>query len=901
MVYKHIYKNHIRPEQAQLISLMELDRDFVSGSNNWLIDEKNQKYLDFTGSYGANTLGHGNIIRGLAANYLRDHSLSFLQGHQGLEASKLALTISNYLSQETGEKEWISQFANSGAESVEIALKIAKYRKNKKIEKKKIKLQEAYNQIRRINEEKNLGINLEELETIKKANNLILNKDHKIVALKNAFHGKTNEALKVTYNESLKKGIVGHDDNIIQTEINNTVTAARLIEENKEYIINPFIKDGVLQFQEEIFYNIAAFILEPIQGEGGVFELSTDFVKSIKEQATRVDSLLIMDEIQTGCFRTGRLAYSTTFELASDIYTFSKGLSAGFSKCGLCVVNAKVFPKGFDLIQSSTFAEDDLSSFVANKTLKLANSYYQRNEENIKLLKRQLNTLQEDFPQVISDVRGQGLMLSFELSHELTKENYEFKYFGDAQMFGYLISSALLNNEKIRVAPTLSNQMTLRVQPSINVSKSEIDFFINGIKKMINAIINQNSNYFFSHLFQDIEIGNFNKIPETVRKAISQKIDKATYFLNHPIKTTDVKKIVTAFKNVPDEMLEELMHATFKLQKFTPYFATEIVGDNGNKTTIVMLSIPVTSKVLYEKFRSQDNTEVINKAQDAILYAKENGGSTVGLGQFTSIVTKNGMFLDNLGLNLTTGNSYTAKLAYDAGRPEANKVKPNIGFVGYGGNIITTMVSLAIRDAKKIILFHRGKTLLTNKILACLHELVHYVASQNDIKTRDLRLALSLPYNTMEQLLHNISDYIIVTNSLDMLNECDIVYTGTNCVDGLFNIDALKDQAHVVDLAVPGDFYGPTETNKKSITHTKGGIAKFPKANTQSINIEIPSFPLGINQSFACMAETFSYGLSGNKDNIQIGPISISDIQKISKIAKSAGFEISGNKTTNSL
>ena len=903
MQYKEYYSKYIRPDQSCLISLMNLDRDFISGKRNWIYDSKENKYLDLTGSYGANTLGHGNIVRDLAANFLKKSSLSFLQGNRGATAAKLAATFNRFLSEETNQKEWNIQFSNSGAEAVEIALKISHFSFYKKLERRKVKLQEAYNKARKELEKNKDQKLIDILGHIKEHNNAIFELPLKMIALEGAFHGKTVETLKLTYNQKLKNNIT-HDSSVIRIKREDEVKLVRQIEESKMSIQVPVFEDGRLKVSEESYYPISAIIAEPILGEGGVIELSSKFLHALREQATRIDAMFILDEIQTGCFRTGKLCYSHYHGITADIYTFSKGLSAGFSKCGITAIQMKKFPKGFDLIQSSTFAEDDLSSYVANKTLKLAKSHFENNIENISYLNSELIKLQQIYPSYIKEVRGKGLMLAIDFAKELGIRNYEFKYFFDADMFGYLLSSALLNNENIRIAPTLSNQNSLRVQPSINIQKDEVDYLIKGITNLLNAIKSNDSSYFFSHMFEE-KIGPFNNLTEEVKEAITKDMTQTTFFLNHPIETTDVKKIVTAFKYISDEKLEALMHATFHLQKFTPYYATDIIGDNGNKTRIVMLSIPVTSKILYEKFRSKELSTVVNKVQNAIGFAKEHDGSTVGLGQFTSIITKNGMFLNNMGLNLTTGNSYTAKLAYDAGEIpnylRINNSKPTIGFVGFGGNIITTMVSLAIKDAKKIILFHRGKENLNNKVLACLHELLHYIDGMNCENSRNLREALKLPYETIEILLYNIKDYLVISNSLELLRECDVIYTGTNSTSGLFAIDNLKNGARIVDLAVPGDFFGPTEKDGKIVRVTKGGIASFPKSYNKDVRINIPSFPLQTNQSFACMAETFSMGLSKIKDNVHIGPISINDIEKINIMANSAGFKISGDKNINSM
>ena len=896
-----MYKKFVKPSQGQLLELLNLDRVYLSGHQNYIYDQDQIKILDMTGSYGANNLGHGNEIRNKAANYLMENSLSFTQGAIRKESAELAEIINSELNSEGHNGEWITQFSNTGTEAVEVSIKIAKKHYQEKVSKLRLELNEQFNKAYKVINDKNDS--LENLANVKAENEKILSQSPKSVAIENSFHGKTSASLQLTYNESLKDGILCdlEKSSTIYVKRNNKVDLVLKVESAKTYINMPQITNGNVEFKKVAFYPISAFILEPIQGEAGIFELEKEFLAIIQENSKRIDSLLIFDEIQSGVYRTGKLASSTHASITPDIFTFAKGLSAGFAKIATTVINSNIFPEGFDNIQSSTFAEDDMSSFVAKEVLKECKIAYEQNNTNIEELKSQLNELVLKYPTVFSQVRGKGLMLAIEIAQELRTKFYEFKYFADCNMLGHLLSSALLNNEQIRIAPTLSNQSTLRVQPSLRVNSWEISKLVQGLENMAKHILLESSEYFFAHILGEIEVGSFGKIESPVAKQITAEYKDAAVFLNHPIENNDVRKILPVLEHTPDEVLEEIMMQTFNLQSFSPYFAERVEGENSREIDIVMLSIPLTSKILFKKFRSKQRHKVVLKIQEGIDKAKALGASTVGLGQFTSIVSKNGMYLDNKGLNLTTGNSFTAKLAYEAGLNAQETNQKVIGLVGYGGNIISTIAQMALADAEKVVLFHRGKDLYGNKIRNSFEELIKYVirAKVSSPLIDKIRKRVMDSIGNISESLESFSDLIEISNDLQDLSKCDVIYTGTNSTRPIITEDLLKKNTTIIDLAVPGDI-DPKLIKESSIKVIKGGIARFPTNNDRDIKINIPSFPLKTNESFACMAETFSIGLSSKKGKLNIGPISIDDIYEISEVAQDAGFKLAGTKTESS-
>lgn len=899
-----MYKKFVKPTQAQLLELLRLDKSFVSGKGNFIFDNDGNQYLDATGSYGANNLGHGNDVRRKASNFLLENSLSFTQGSIRNEAAKLAELINDELNNEDHNATWISQFANTGTEAVEIAIKISKKNYFENLLKTKLELNEQFNKVIKHFQRLDDIETLNKLEEMKRNNEEILSQTPKTIAVENAFHGKTSGSLKLTYNPALKDDLISkkEEKDTVYIKRNDKFDLVLKIEESKQYLEVPSIENDSLSITSNALYPICAFIAEPILGEAGVIELTNEFLEQLREHSTRIKSILIFDEVQTGVYRTGTLSCASQMLVTPDIFTFAKGLSAGFAKIGIAVVNEKSLPEGFDHIQSSTFAEDDLSSFVAAEVIKESKIKFDENFENIVNLKLSLEELCLEFPTLFSEVRGRGTMLAIQLNESIKDLFYEFKYFSDSNLLGHLFSSALLNNEGLRIAPTLSNQFTMRVQPSLLVNSWEITKLINSLRSLAHAIKSENSEYFFQHILGEIKVGKFGKIEEVVAKQINEDFSTPAVFLNHPIENDDVRKILPILEHTPDEVLEEIMLATFDLQNFAPYYSENVTGENDKNIDIVMLSFPVTSKILLKKFRSRNRHKVAKKIQQGVDIAKSFGATTVGLGQFTSIVSKNGMLLDNKDLNLTTGNSFTAKLAYDAGLENTETKANTIGLVGYGGNIISTIAQLALKDAKKLVLFHRSEQLYSQKIKNTFEELISFV-----IKTDlDSSLINQLKERVMDNLgnlsesLDNFSDLIQISNDLAELKQCDLIYTGTNSIRPIITKDKITENTTIIDLAVPGDAAQECQ-ELEGVNIIKGGIAQFPSKNNKDIQINIPSFPLDRNESFACMAETFSIGLSARKGLLNIGPIAIEDIMEISEVAKDAGFTLFRSKKQNSL
>lgn len=148
------------------------------------------------------------------------------------------------------------------------------------------------------------------------------------------------------------------------------------------------------------------------------------------------------------------------------------------------------FMADFSLKQTSTFAEDDMSCFVALKALEILkrDRLPQRCARVGRDFLRALAALKDRFPQQIKEVRGQGLMIGVELQDQSQSSSSGLRMFSQNGYFGYLAAAYFLHVHRIRVMPTLSQPLTLRIQPSAYIRELELNRFIEALTCFCQAV-----------------------------------------------------------------------------------------------------------------------------------------------------------------------------------------------------------------------------------------------------------------------------------------------------------------------------------------------------------------------------------------------------------------------------
>jgi len=213
------------------------------------------------------------------------------------------------------------------------------------------------------------------------------------VALEGGFHGRTLGAVSLTWNEKYRKPFLPLQ---------------------KVTWVPP---DDVVALEKAIATDRpAAFVVEPIQGEGGIRELSPAFLRAARELCTRTGTLLVHDEVQSGCGRTGRFLAAQHHGVVPDVVTLAKPIAAGLPM-GACLAAAPLadtFAKGE---HGSTFAGGPLVCRAALVFLdEVERGLLGNVEERGAELRAGLEDLQRRFP-IVREVRGRGLMLGLRLWH----------------------------------------------------------------------------------------------------------------------------------------------------------------------------------------------------------------------------------------------------------------------------------------------------------------------------------------------------------------------------------------------------------------------------------------------------------------------------------------------------
>ncbi len=270
-------------------------------------------------------------------------------------------------------------------------------------------------------------------------------KRYEIITMKNSFHGRTFGALSATAQSKYKKPF-------------RPVLAGF-----KEAKFNDF-KD----FKLKVNSKTVAVLLELIQGEGGVNVADKQYIRKLRSYCKLKNILFMVDEVQTGMARTGKMFCYQNYPITPDLMVLSKGLGAGVPISAM-VVRKKIADIIKPGMHASTFGGSPLVTRVALEVFKVIERERLLNKvkRNGNYLYQRLSEFKKKYP-FIKQVRGKGLMLGMELSLEA------------GPLFKECLSKKLILNA--------THGNVLRVLPALNVSKPELDKGINIIDSVFKKV-----------------------------------------------------------------------------------------------------------------------------------------------------------------------------------------------------------------------------------------------------------------------------------------------------------------------------------------------------------------------------------------------------------------------------
>jgi diaminobutyrate-2-oxoglutarate transaminase len=308
-----------------------------------------------------------------------------------------------------------------------------------------------------------------------------------IISFRGGYHGCTNGALSLTGNRAMKKNIAGKMPGVHFFPFGSTSNSEASSVLNSRQLDAALLLESALEDANSGLGNVAAIVLELVQGEGGVYIADKDFVQRIYQLSRKFGILLIIDEVQTGCGRTGTWYAFEQYGIEPDIFVTSKGTSGIGLPCALMFYkkNLTPWPAGSHI---GTFRGNQLA-FVAGaraidvfKRDAVLNNVHERSRQ----ISERLVELQRDFA-LLGEVRCLGLMVGVEILDPVTGQTCEVtaaKIQKRALSHGLIIELGGRNDTVLRMLPPL-NVSAQTVTEALGVLERALSEQVNATREML--------------------------------------------------------------------------------------------------------------------------------------------------------------------------------------------------------------------------------------------------------------------------------------------------------------------------------------------------------------------------------------------------------------------------------
>jgi len=722
----------------------------------------------------------------------------------------------------------------------------------------------------------------------------------RILATHNAFHGKTFGALSAT----------GKPD--YQTHFGLPLAGFDHIEYGDAARLDEHLTALAQQY--------AAFIVEPIQGEGGVCVPPKGYLAQVEAICRRHGVVLIVDEVQTGLGRTGAMFACDYEGVRPDILLLSKALGGGLVPVGAVLCSEAVYREKFALKHSSTFAGNALAARVGLATIeRLARNQgelLQQIREQGAYLKQGLEALRERYPLLIEEIRGRGLMVGIRFNSD--RSGWPENFLGIAAQEGELaqfVASYLLNVERIRFAPTLNRGDVLRVQPPLTVTREQCDMAVEALDRTLRVLSTRDTGLFYRALLR--REAPSTQAVETVNAALERTSTAAVKasphmsvppdthrfaFLLHPLDAQSYADYDISLRGLDAEELAEFEQSMDGMVDPVVGSTVDIRSATGAHARGDFIMISHTAAQL----RRLSQRDAVTALQQAVALAHARGAQIVGLGAYTSVVSGGGAQLLNSEVPLTSGNSYTVAAGIEALDDAIVRIGQRwdtrtAAVVGAAGAIGACMAVLLSRRAQRIILvgnpahtriIGRARLLRTARMIIEDALAAPFGAAHEGSVAAHIVNAVrgSRPANADSLIAQMEADGVLVLSAdISSLRGANVVLAATSFPGEVVPADALSSGAVVCDISRPRSIPASLAEGRDDILVIDGGIIALPGAP------RIGPYGIAPGTSYACMAETILLALEGRFENVSIGStLSIEEIARQQELARKHGFSLAG-------
>ncbi|WP_209123632.1 putrescine aminotransferase [Alkalihalobacillus sp. BA299] len=387
------FREHVNPGFLEYRKSVTKDTQFASvewsDSGSCFKDVHGKEYIDCLGGFGIYNVGHRNpkVVKAVTDQLKRQalHSQDLLDPLRAMLAKILAEIT-------PGDLKY-SFFVNSGTESVEAALKLAK----------------------------------------------MYNERNTFIATTRAFHGKSLGSLSATAKGVFRKPFLP------------LIPGFRHVPFGDIDMMRKTMESCALVGED-----VGAVIIEPIQGEGGVMVPPEGYLKQVRALCDEFGALLIFDEVQTGMGRTGKMFCAEVYNVVPDILCLAKAFGGGIMPAGACVASEKVFKSWFPnpFMHTTTFGGNPLACAAAIATINvlIEENLPQRAQEVGEYFINGLREVAAQHQDKVLEIRGKGLLIgvefhSDEIGYEVSKGLFDR---------GVLVAGTLINSKTFRIEPPLT-------------------------------------------------------------------------------------------------------------------------------------------------------------------------------------------------------------------------------------------------------------------------------------------------------------------------------------------------------------------------------------------------------------------------------------------------------------
>jgi acetylornithine/succinyldiaminopimelate/putrescine aminotransferase/predicted amino acid dehydrogenase len=847
--HDHPYFRYVEPYKGFLLDRLGLARRYVRGEGVWLFDEEGTRYFDCIAQHGALPFGHNPSAIWDALVSVRARGEPGYAANSPLDAAGELAERLVKLWPEAGFENVV--FANSGAETVEAAIKLCRAATGRVA----------------------------------------------LLSTGGGFHGLTLGALGVAGSDFYREGFgvesvvadrVPYGDVAALEEALRARPggyAALIVEpiQGESGINEP--PDGYLPRARELCDQTGTLLVfdEVQTGLGRTGDLF-----ACQRENVVPDVMTLAKALGGGLVPIGACLYRPAARSERFGLRHSSTFAAGTLACRVGLAT-------LDLLE--------------NNRRQLLSSVRQNGAR----LRKQLLEMRDRFPNLVVGISGRGYMLGVKLRFsELWRLPGLLGYLGDQNLAIHLIVSHLLNVHHIRISPSFSSGDVLRIQPPLTATQEQLDLLVPALETTLSLVASGNAIGLVGHLLgEDAHASSPTAIepsisvshkPEPQPPAFDASVGRFAFTV-HLLSVEDLRRIDPGLCQLDNMQLELLKEQIGEYVDPFPVDSMMIRGAGGARAYGELILIPYTPADLLEMSPSKACEEV----ELAVRAAQARGAQIVGLGGFTSVVTQGGLALSGRGLPpITSGNSYTAAAAQQAvlaacAEREMPLSKVTLAVVGAAGMIGRAVASLfAGRVLSLILVGNPSRPELSRvRLRQVAFDIVRQLAAEAHHATpADGTLAALVAHagtldDALLDRLERLGRLVIDSNVAATLPRADVVVAATSSTRTLIGAEHLKADAIVCDVARPFNVDPAVRESRPDVCLIDGGLVRLPFDADSGVYAGPRS---GI--VYACVAETILWALEQTYDRVSPEAcMEIDAIRSLERIGEKHGFVVAGETT----